>query len=271
MLAVAVMLAAAQTTDVADIMARVAENQSRASEIRAHFTFHQKQLLRMRRSNGKLAREEKREYDVVPGERRVSRELVHFEGQYEYKGKMIPYDRPGYQYKNIDIDGGLMDDMARDISGHRSRDGISRDLFPLTANRQNHYDFKLLGTQSYRGRDVYRVAFEPKRHEGMEGTPWKGEALIDAAEYQPVSVHTSLAIKIPLVVKTLLGTDIKGLGFAVEYKKFDEGVWFPVSYGGEFEVRGLFLYKRTISVNVVNSDFRKTDVNSNVTYVTEDK
>ena len=100
---------------------------------------------------------------------------------------------------------------------------------------------------------------------------WKGEALIDAAEYQPVSVHTKLALKIPLAVKTLLGTDLKGLGFSVTYQKFEEGVWFPVSYGGEFELRAVFFYKRTISVNMVNSDFRRTNVTSNVTYVTEAK
>src|SRR4029079_14478858 len=100
---------------------------------------------------------------------------------------------------------------------------------------------------------------------------WKGEALIDAAEYQAVSLHTKLAVKIPLAVKTLLGTDIKGLGFAITYQKFDEGVWFPVSYGGEFEIRAVFFYKRTISVNMVNTSFRRTNVSSNVTYVTEAK
>ena len=59
--------AAAQAPDVAAIMARVGENQERASELRKEFTFHQKQLLRMNRGNGKIAREEKREYDVAPG------------------------------------------------------------------------------------------------------------------------------------------------------------------------------------------------------------
>ena len=59
------------------------------------------------------------------------------------------------------------------------------------------------------------MAFEPKPHQEFDEAAWKGEALIDAAEYQPVLVHTKLAIKIPLAVKTLLGTDIKGLGFSV--------------------------------------------------------
>ena len=46
-------------------------------------------------------------------------------------------------------------------------------------------------------------------------------------------------------------------------------MWFPVSYGGEFEIRAVFFYKRTISVAMVNGDFKRTSVNSSVTYQTE--
>jgi hypothetical protein len=264
--------AMAQPPDVNTIMARVGENQERASALRREFTFHQKQLLRMNRGGGKLAREEKREYDVTPGEQHVEKSLVHFEGQYENKGKYVSYDHPGYTYKELDIDGELIDEMSNEMTNEReSRDGLAHDLFPLTAAEQRKYRFKLLGTETYRGREVYRVAFEPKAHQEFDGSAWKGEALIDTAEYEPVTVHTKLAQRIPLAVKVLLGTDIKGLGFAVSYQKFDEGVWFPVSYGGEFEVRAVFFYKRTIAINVANSDFRRTNVKSNVAYVTEAK
>ena len=84
-------------------------------------------------------------------------------------------------------------------------------------------------------------------------------------------MHSSLALKIPAAVKVLLGTDIKGLGFSVTYQKFEDGVWFPVSYGGEFEVRAVFFYKRTISVNMTNTEFHRTNVNSNVTYLANEK
>jgi len=68
-----------------------------------------------------------------------------------------------------------------------------------------------------------------------------------------------------------LGTDIRGLGFSVSYQKFADGVWFPVSYGGEFAVRALFFYKRRISVALTNSDFRRAGVTSNIAYATEEK
>ena len=138
----------------------------------------------------------------------------------------------------------------------------------MTAQEQSRYGFRLVGTEDYRGRSVFRIAFEPRRGAVQgEGSPcWKGEALIDAQDYQPMTVETSLADKIPMLVKTLLGTDIRGLGFSVTYRKFEDGVWFPVSYGGEFEVRGLFFYKRTISVSMQNSDFRRTAVASTVVY-----
>jgi hypothetical protein len=213
-------IGAAQTPDVSAIMERVGRNQDQAQALRQQYTFHQKQLLRMLRGSGKVAREEHREYDVSPGAHGVAKQLAHFDGRYEYKGRYVTYDRPGYQYKDIDIDGDLIDDLSKDMTDDRaSRDGIGCDLFPLTAREQYKYNFKLLGTEQVRGRTAYRVAFEPKPHQDFDEGAWKGESVIDAEEFQPVLVHTSLAVKIPRAVKLLLGTDIKGLGFAITYQK----------------------------------------------------
>jgi len=264
-------VAGAQTPDVGTIMEKVGRNQEQAVDQRKEFTFHQKQLLRMHRGNGKVAREEHREYEVTPSTHGVKKELAHFDGRYEYKGKYVSYDRPGYNYKDMDIDGELIDDLSKDLTDDdKSRDGISANLFPLTTREQEKYTFKLKGTEQYRGRSVYRVAYEPKKNQ-EEGAAWKGEALIDAEEFQPVSVHSTLALRIPGAVKVLLGTDIKGLGFNVTYQKFEDGVWFPVSYGGEFEVRAVFFYKRTISVNMTNMEFRRSKVDSSVTYLANEK
>jgi hypothetical protein len=263
-------VAFAQPPDIEQIMSRVGRNQAKSQDLRKNFTYHQKQLLRMNYSNHKLAREEKREYDVSPEIRRVKKELTKFEGQYGYKGKTVIYDRPGYHYKDLDIDGELINSMSEDMTNNQnSRDGIDHDLFPLTYHQQLKYDFRLVGCETYRGREVYRVSFAPKKGKSIEDANWKGEALIDQSEYQPVFVSTKLAFQMPLLVKTLLGTDIKGLGFSVAYQKFEDDVWFPVSYGGEFEVRAVFFYKRTISVSMLNSDFKRSSVNSTVTYQTQ--
>ena len=262
--------ALAQPPAVEEIMARVAENQDRAVSARKDWVYDQKQLLRMIRGNGKIAREEHREYVVTPGQKGIDKHLVKFDGKYESKGKYHPYTEPGYTYKEMDIDGEMIDDMSNDLTDARtSKDGIARDLFPLTREKQAEYSFRLVATEVYRGRTVYRVAFQPKQKESNAG--WKGEALIDANEYQPVSIHSKLALEIPAAVKILLGTNIKGLGFSVTYQKFDEGLWFPVSYGGEFEIRAVFFYKRTISINLANSDFRRADVSSNVSYIVENQ
>jgi hypothetical protein len=262
----------AQTPDIGQIMSRVAINQAKSQDMRQYFVYSQKQLLRMNRTSGKLAREERREYVVAPKVRGVKKDLTRFEGKYESHGKYVSYDKPGYEYKGLDIDGDLINDMSNDMTDDRnSRDGIANDLFPLTYHQQLKYEFRLIGMEQYRGRPVWRVAFEPKPHQDFGETIWKGEGLIDAEEYQPVYVTTRMALKLPVVVKTVLGTNLKGLGFAVSYRKFDDGVWFPVSYGGEFEVMGLFLYRRKISVSVMNSDFHRTDVTSNVAYAIEDK
>jgi hypothetical protein len=265
-------VAGAQTPDVQTIMERVGHNQALAVAERQEFTYRQKQLLKMNRGNGRVAREEHREYGMTPKVHGVAKELLHFEGKYESKGKYFAYDHPGYSYKDMDIDGDLIDDLSNDMTDdHGSRDGIGVDLFPLTTEQQAKYQFKLLASEQYRGRDVYRVSFEPKPQQGIGESAWKGEAIIDAAEFQPISVHSTLAMKIPRAVKVLLGTDIKGLGFSVSYQKFEDGVWFPVSYGGEFAVRAVFFYKRTISVNMTNTEFQRTHVNSNVTYLANQK
>lgn len=277
LLALIALCAHAQTPDVAAIMARVAENQAAARDQRKEWVYHQKQLLRMHRGNGKLAREERREYLVTPADKGVEKELKHLDGKYERQGKYFPYDQPGYNYKEMDIDGDLIDDMSNDMVGSDSRDGVATGLFPLTAEEQLKYRFKLKGVETWRGRPVYRVAFEPRPRKGgevdlaIDHSVWKGEALIDAEEYQPVTVSTQLAQKIPAAVKILLGTNIKGLGFSLSYQKFDDGVWFPVSYGGEFEVRAVFFYKRRISISMVNAEFRRAQVSSRVAYAAEEK
>jgi len=267
--------ALAQTPDIDQIMSRVALNQAKSQDSRQDWVYSQKQVLRMIRGNGKLAREERREYLIVPKRRRIQKQLTKFEGKYQDGRKEGSYDKPGYQYKSLDIDGELLDDMSNDMTDNKdSRDGIDRSLFPLTYHQQLKYSFHLKATESYRGHEVYRVSFEPKPHEHADDEDdflWKGEALIDAAEYQPVLVNTSMATKIPMAVKILLGTNIRGLGFSVSYRKFADGVWFPVSYGGEFDVRAVFFYKRKISVSMVNSDFRRADVTSNIAYAIEDK
>ena len=184
-----------QAPDIEQIMARVGRNQAKALDLRKDFTYHQKQLLRMNYGNRKLAREEKREYDVTPDVRGVKKELTKFEGHYPYKGKAVLYDRPGYHYKGLDIDGDLIDSMSEDMTNDKnSRDGIDHDLFPLTYHRQLKYDFKLIGPETYRGREVYRVSFAPKHGKGIEDATWKGEALIDQAARRDVAVEGDEAL-----------------------------------------------------------------------------
>jgi len=263
---------AAQQPEPADIiMAKVALNQERAQAARSAFVYHQSMLIRFKRGNGKLAREEEREYVVTPTEKGFKKELAHFVGKYEKGGKLVPYDKPGYEYKGLDIDGDLADSMANDMTNDKdSRDGITKDLFALTADKQKNFIFTLQGKEDYRGRQVYHINFRPKKPSLIdcddESTCWAGEALIDVQEYQPVLVTSWLAKGIPMAVQILLGTNIKHLGFKVTYQKFDEGLWFPVTYGGEFYVRAVFFYKRTMAMSVVNSGFQRADITSTVSF-----
>jgi len=259
--------ACAQTAD--EIMVKVAENQTRAEAARAGFVYRQNVLVRMKRANGKLAREEDREYSVTPEPDGVKREMTHFSGKYGVGGKEFPISDPGEKYKDNDVDADLAKSLADDFGNdEESRDGINQDLFPLTAQKQKGYVFKLAGQETWHDRAVYRITFEPRRNssDDQDGTHWAGEALIDKADLTPVLITTHLAHGVPILVKTLLGTNIEQLGFKVTYGKFNDNLWFPVNYSGELKVRLLFLYARTISLGLVNSGFQKADVKSSIAF-----
>ena len=49
-----------KTPDLTRILHEVAENQAKSQDLRRNFVYTQKQLLRLIRPNGKLAREERR-------------------------------------------------------------------------------------------------------------------------------------------------------------------------------------------------------------------
>jgi hypothetical protein len=254
----------AQTAE--QIMARVAENQTRAEDARASFVYHENLLVRLKRSNGQLAREEIRDYTVAPTPTGVKREMVHFAGKYGLHGKEYIFTTPGFEYKGVDVDADIARSLADDFgrSTRRSKDGIAHGLFPLSSKGQEGYAFHLEGRQRYNDKDVFRVTFKPdeKDHRRI----WSGEALIDASEYEPVLVTTHMTRGLPTAVKIVVGTDVSQMGFKVTYRKFGDGLWFPVSYGGELRVRALFLYARRISIGAINSDFRRTDVQTQIEF-----
>jgi hypothetical protein len=144
----------------------------------------------------------------------------------------------------------------------KAKDGLSRELFPLTAKEQRKYDFQLAGNEVYRG-SAYKVKFTPKAKSEGE---WAGEVLVSRDDCQPVLITTHLAHKIPLLVRTALGTNLHGVGFSVRYQKFDEGLWFPVSYGTEFRVRALFFYNRNIVISLENLGFQRANVSSSIEF-----
>lgn len=260
----------AEEPTVDQIMARVAQNQERAQDMRKAYIYNQKVHASFHRTNGKLARDEKVEFEVTPTASGTDKKVTHFEGKFERHGKIVAYDEEHREQGGLDIDGDLIRDMINDNTSDKdTRDGVAHDMFPLTAKEQEKYIYTLEGKETYHGRTVYRISFRPKPH--GEDADWKGEALIDAGEFQPVTVTTKFATKIPMAVKVLLGTDIKGLGFSLDYQKFDDGLWFPVSYGGEFHVRGLFFYARNMSISMVNSGFRRASVTTKIAYDTGEK
>jgi hypothetical protein len=148
-----------------------------------------------------------------------------------------------------------------DLSNDNSKDGLGADLFPLTAKEQKEYRYELAGEDTVQGRAVYRIRFTPADRNDIS---WAGEALIDKDEFQPVTVFTRLSRRIPLWVRTMLGTNLPGIGFNVQYRRFNDGVWFPVSFGTEFRLHVLFFINREISVSLENSGFHRARSESKI-------
>jgi hypothetical protein len=145
-----------------------------------------------------------------------------------------------------------------------SRDAVDKDLFPLTTDEQRKYTFEILGERTVRGRQAYDIQFHPtnKRDFG-----WIGEAFIDKEEFQPISVHTQLSRKLPVAVRTALGTNVHGLGYNIEYTRVDKDIWFPASYGTEFDLHILFLYNRILTESVENLKFSRLNVESRIKFL----
>ncbi|SRR5579871_4134737 len=255
--------AASEALSAKTIMERVAANQDRAEAQRKEFVYKQHIHILTHKPGGRLTREETTDYDVAPTPEGTQKNLKKLTGKYWSKGKYLNFE--GEPVPDSDsLDGDLIHNFRNDLANEKSKDGLGKDLFPLTSEEQKEYDFQLLGQETQDGRRVYHIGFGPKdKHE----ITWAGEAYIDAAEFQPVRVFTKLSRRIPLAVRTLLGTDVPGVGFNVVYKRQEDGVWFPATFGTEFRIRALFFINRQISVSLENSAFERTHVKSKMTVV----
>ena len=242
-------------------MKRVAENQDRAQAARNQFIYQQKTRRTLRRKDGKLLREEFWTFDMIPKADGTEKRFVSVKGRYLKKGQYLPFE--GKPVPEVSILNVTLDDNDGDAT---TRDAIDRDLFPLTTEEQKKYTFELVGETTIQERPAYQIHFHPTNRREFA---WTGEAVIDKEEFQPVRVYTQLSRKLPIAVRTVLGTNVSGLGFNIQYKRVDQNLWFPSTYGTEFGLHVLFLLDRTITESMENTDFRRTTANSQIKYETE--
>jgi len=258
-------LFAQETAD--SIMAKVGENQTRVIKLLSDYAYQEHIRVETRHFNGKLARKEIGDYAMAPGSENKVEKL---EGQYWNKKTKQYVDFNAKEPPNKgSLDAGLIDGFRQDLlkssnkpaskpdakkSGANNSDEDSGDLFPLAAGQLKKYKFTLLGEIEVQGRRTYRIRFVPAKKNDID---WAGEALIDAEEFQPVNVYTKLSRRIPFAIRTLLGTDLPGIGYNVKYERLEKDVWFPVSYGAEFRLHVLFFINRDISISADASGYKR--------------
>lgn len=263
--------AAAEQPSLDVILGRLADSQERQEAARSAIVYRQETSMKMLRGAGRPVREERRIYTVAPSPQGFSKKLESFEGRYAEGKKMVSYDSPEFRKgKRLDLDGELMESLYNDlVNDGSSRDGISRDAFPLTRDQQRRYSFTLMGRQKVAGVEAYRIGFEPRKDEDWEdSSPWAGEVLVHPEDFQPIRVTTRFSEKIPGWVKVVFGISIKQLGFNVVYRRLNDGLWFPHTFGTEFHLRIFFGYARDVTFSLENSDFRRAAADSTITYET---
>jgi hypothetical protein len=276
---------AADSPDPLEIMKHVAANFDQATEGRRQFVYKQTVRSSMVRSNGQIERRENREYSVLPTPEGVEKSLTAFHGEYRKGKNLIPYNEPeakvdGGPNRQPELDRELLRELTDSlVNAKNTRDGVPRDLFPLGNKELPFYKFTFKGEREIRGRRAFALAFEPTgQHPGdfcvhigdddpcENERQWKGEAWIDATEFQPIRIETQLARGIPWGVRVFLGTNVRQLGFSLDYQRVAENVWFPGTYGTEFRLDLFWVYKRTITLSLESSDFRKTDAQSTIQF-----
>ncbi len=285
------------------VMNRVAINQDTAEAERAHYVYVQHAKMTSRRGNTVMC-EEITDYRFTPSTEGTDEQLLKVDGRFVKNHKFISYskllprdeDKPKEASKDADknqsekkqdnakgkdkkkdkekdkdpvfdpnsnetLDRDLVENMRWNLIHDKSKDGIDSHLFPLTSKDQLNYAFRMIGRERLNDREVYHIAFRPKKKDDFG---WSGDAYIDTTAYQPVLVTTGMARKIPFAVRTLLGTDVPGLGFTITYAPQTDGVWFPVTFSTEFKIHVLYFFHRQIILDAQNRDFEQTHVTSRI-------
>jgi hypothetical protein len=273
-----------------DIMKKVAANTAAATEGRRQYVYHQRIRAGLLQSNGQVVCRESREYTVIPQSMKTEKKLASFSGECRQGKQMVVYPEPSVARPGVKDEAVIeVNDGRESIAGmigalandKNSRDGIPPQLFPLRAEDLEYYRFTLKGGTTVKGRRAYEITFAPVEHKGIcidiDGDnngdkgeqvcrPWRGEAWIDAEDYQPVRIDTQLAKGVPWGVRVFMGINLRQLGFSLNYERLADGVWFPATYGTEFRITVFWGYKRTITLSMENTDFRKTDAQSTVQF-----
>ena len=284
------------------VMARVAANQDASEAERTHYVYVQH--ARMSSRKGKTIQcEEITDYRFTPSTGETHEQLLKVDGRMLKNKKYVTYDKllpddedktkksqaekeemeakshgndekagekknkkkdkdPVFDPDSEEtIDRDIVENMRKNLIHDKSKDGINARLFPLTSKNQLDYIFRMAGRERLNNRDVFHITFRPKKKDDFG---WSGDAYIDTTAYQPVLVTTAMARKIPFAVRTLLGTNVPGLGFTVTYAPQADGVWFPVTFSTEFKIHVLYFFHRQIFLNAENREFEKTHVTSRI-------
>jgi hypothetical protein len=273
------------------VMARVAANQDKAEAERAHYVYVQHAKMASRRGNSVMC-EEVTEYRFTPSADGSQEELLKVDGRFLKQNKYVSYttllprdeDKPKDSDNEKDnsekkekkdkdkdpafdpnsnetIDRDIVENIRWNLIHDKSKDGYNAHLFPLTSKDQLDYSFRMIARERLNDRDVYHIAFRPKKKDDFG---WSGDAYIDTTAYQPVLVTTGMARKIPFAVRTLLGTNVPGLGFSITYAPQPDGVWFPITFSTEFKIHVLYFFHREVILDAQNRDFEKTHVTSRI-------
>jgi hypothetical protein len=197
------LLILAQTPTADEIMSHVAENQERAKAARTRYVYDSNVLVRLKRANGKLAREESRDYVVAPTEKGAQRKLIRVEGKVLEGKKEIAYEDAKFRTKSIDIDGEITDSFAGDVMWSKDEFGPMVDWFPLAGSEKSKFSFQLEGEEKYREYETEKpVQLNQPHRFGAHAIEGNRACLAIAQRYRRRGIRIAQATASVYIVRT---------------------------------------------------------------------
>jgi hypothetical protein len=189
-----------------------------------------------------------------PGSDCSDETLTRLKGRYLAKGKYESFRGEPVPAEES-LDGSLINSFRDDLSDEKTKDGLAKDLFPLTPEERRITSSRCWAAWSKQNATPAILVSAPKIRT-------KSHGLARRSSTRPSSNPSTSLPSFPAAFLSWprLGTDLPALGFNLVQERQEQGVWFPARFETEFQIHAQFFVSRDVSIALENADFERTPV-----------